>query len=128
MIAGRFDRRSSTCAIGAELGHMAQLDHRRAGGSSERQQHREIAVCSDDDEALKDGTVEDLRVGGSGEADVRDVGGVEPSVAQGSEKPRRQVGVDQEPHAGRATGTSRSLTITDAYSRAARMSSRSRYG
>jgi len=49
-----------------------------------------------------------------------------PARVKGATRGGRQVRVQQQPHAGRAMGTSRSLTTAAAYSRAASTSSRSR--
>lgn len=60
------------------------------------------------------------------EPDLVDMPGDMASVGQRGDELRREVRVEQELHAGRAIGTSRSLTMAAAYSSAAVTSSRSR--
>jgi hypothetical protein len=57
---------------------------------------------------------------------IGDVVGVETGLGEGDGERGREVGIQQESDAGRASGTSRSLTIAAAYSRAASTSARSR--
>ena len=72
--------------------------------------------------------IEDQRILSIEEIQVTDVSNVVAGVGELYQDTRRQVGVEQKPHAGRAIGTSRSLTTAAANSSAARMSARSRYG
>lgn len=72
------------------------------------------------------GVLQDVPIGGVEQFDVTSMyglmtGGIEPLANRG-----RQIGVEEQPHAGRVIGTSRSSTIAAAYSRAASTSSRSR--
>ncbi len=64
--------------------------------------------------------------GGGEHPEVADVDDVVVGLRQTGNELRGQVGVEDDPHAGLAAGTSRSLTTAAAYSRAARTSSRSR--
>ena len=111
-----------------ELCDSANVDHRRVRCPAQRQQLPEVAVSRHDDEVVGDGAVEDLFVRGGHHVQVGDVACVVAGRAKPFCDPRRQVGVDEQPHAGRATGTSRSLTAAAANSSAPQMSSRSRYG
>ena len=115
-------------AIRTELSDVTKVDHRRALSATECEQHRKVAVGGDDGEAIGDCVVEDLGVGLRDQVQVPDMGHVVTRITKRLKESRRQVCVEQKPHAGRATGTSRSFTTTDAYSRAASTSSRSRYG
>ena len=71
-------------------------------------------------------SIEDHLVRRTKHADVVDVADFVAGDCQSLKQMGREIRVEQEPHAGRAIGTSRSFTIADAYSRAAVTSSRSR--
>jgi hypothetical protein len=75
---------------------------------------------------LGNGPIEDLVVGRGDHSHVDDMHGNETRGAQAHRDPRREVRVEQELHAGRASGSSRSFTASAAYSSAAKMSARSR--
>lgn len=87
---------------------------------------KKIAVSGDHHVAVRGGADEDYGVGGTDQPELHDMSDLESDVAQCLTEPRRQVRVEQEPHAGRAIGTSRSFTIAAANSRAASTSGRSR--
>lgn len=80
------------------------------------------------DEAVHVGPVEDLVVARGHEVDVSHMDGIEAGVSEPGDDTRCEVGVEEELHAGRETGTSRSFTAAAAYSSAASTSSSSRYG
>lgn len=84
------------------------------------------AVRCDDGQTLSDRSIEDRIVWRILQPDIDDVNRIEASVAKVPGNPRREIRVQQEPHAGRETGTSRSFTAAAAYSRAASTSARSR--
>lgn len=114
--------------VGAEFGDVAQQDNRGARGFSECEQHREVGVRRDDNQVRLGGVVKDHRVGRGQQPEVGNVRRLVPGVDQSTDQLRREVRVQQEGHAGRAIGTSRSFTIAAAYSSAASTSARSRYG
>jgi len=94
-----------------------------------RQELAEIAVSGDDHQGAGGGIVEDGPVGCREQPYVADMDGLQSGFAQGGGDFRRQVGVDEETHAGYAewaSGSSRSCTAAAANSRAARTSARSR--
>jgi hypothetical protein len=90
---------------------------------AQRGAHGEVRVGGDDDHVLCFGVSGDLGVGRRRKAHVDDVNGVVAVVAEGLGDALGQVGVDQQPYAGRTKGTSRWSTTAAAYSRAARTSS-----
>jgi hypothetical protein len=95
------------------------------------QQLAEICVGGDDHQPVRSRIIQDGLVSSSDQANVGDVDGLESRTAQQGRDSGREVGVNQEPHdgyAGWASGNSRSCTAAAANSKAARMSSRSRYG
>src|SRR5581483_8309801 len=81
-----------------------------------------------DHPAVRAGAGEDFDVAGGKQTHLGDMHRVVIRRRQQSDQRGREVRVDQEPHAGRDSGTSCSLTTAAANSSAARMSSRSRYG
>ena len=105
--------------------HVTQQDHRWSSAPPRRKKHGEVGVGSDQYVAVRR-SVEDLDVGGSKQPDVIDVPRDMAGPDQALDQSRGQVGIEQELHAGRAIGTSRSFTIAAAYSNTAVTSSRSR--
>ena len=103
-----------------------ELDDRRSGRSAHREHHGEIGVGGDHRVVMLDRPVEYRLVRGRDQPDIADVDRLGSDGAQRDRDSRRQVCVDQQLHAGRATGTSRSLTRAAPYSSAAVTSSGSR--
>ena len=73
-IVGRLATRSFTCS--SEFGDMAEVDHRRAIGAAERQQHGEVTVGGYDDEVFCNRVIEDRRVRGGEQIHLHHVRGV----------------------------------------------------
>ncbi len=90
--------------------------------------HRDLRVGRHEHPPICLASRQDRGVGGGEHPEIADVDDVVAGLCQMGKELREQVGVEDDPHAGLAAGTSRSLTIAAAYSRAARTSSRSRYG
>jgi hypothetical protein len=112
-----FERSSATCRRRTTDGLSSR---------SERQHHREVGVGRDQDPIAGSCAAEDLLVRGGVESEVGYVRCFLTGVAQPCDELWREVCVLQEPHAGRAIGTSRSFTTAAAYSSAATTSARSR--
>lgn len=79
-----------------------------------------------DDAVLGEGTIEDRIVRSRPKLEISDRDRVMTRLPQQPGNARRQVGVDQESHAGRVSGSSLSCTAAAAYSSAAGMSAGSR--
>lgn len=94
----------------------------------EGKHHREVGVGCYDNALTSLRDLDDLGIGRGELVDVGDVDNVMTRLAERRYQLGREVGVNQKPHAGLTAVTSRSLTTAAAYSRAARMSSGSRYG
>jgi len=104
----------------------AQKDDGRQGRTPQRQEHGEVGVGGDDDVAIGNGPVEDDRVRSGQQIQFPYVNNVVPGVGEQPDDTGGQVGVEQKPHAKRATGASRSFTTAAANSSAARTSARSK--
>src|SRR5690606_17002803 len=101
----------------------AQPDDDR-GGAGLHRAGREVFVLGQDDRLVGQGVRPDRAILRVPQADVLNMGGVVTRVAQPTRQRRRELGVDQQLHVAReSTAWS---TCLAAYSRLARMSSRSR--
>jgi hypothetical protein len=88
----------------------------------------EVGIGGDDHVAVGRGPVEDRLIARMDQVDIADVACLETGFVEPGSNAWGEVRVEQQPHAGWATGSSRSFTMAAAYSSAASTSSRSRYG
>lgn len=106
----------------------ADQDERRLADVADSEEGAEVGVVRDDNPIVLQRDIEDPLVVGILQAELSDGDGVVAGSPQPVRDARRQVGVDEESHAGRVSGSSRSCTAAAAYSSAAVMSSASRSG
>lgn len=103
-------------------------DHAWSRATTVGQDHPEVWIGRDDDAALLGSAVEDQGIRSRRQALVTDMDRIMTGRAEQIGHARRQARVNQEPHAPRRMGSSRSRRASAAYSRAALTSSASRYG
>jgi hypothetical protein len=88
----------------------------------------EVGVGGDDGPPVREGQVDDVRIGRSGCVEVADVHRVMSGVAEQTRDPGRQVLVDEQVHAGERSRWTCTSVAAAAYSSACWMSARSRSG
>lgn len=101
-------------------------DHRRLPGVRLREQRPEVGVGGNDHPVVIARTTKNHGVAGGVEIQVVDVYRVVTVFVQRGGGERREVGVNEKPHAGRVSGNSRSRTASAAYLSASVTSSASR--
>jgi hypothetical protein len=106
----------------------ADQDERRLARFAQGEERAEVGVVRNDNPIVGQCSIEDRVVVGVLKADLTDGDGVMTGQPQTVSDIGRQVRIDEEPHAGRVSGSSRSCTAAAAYSSAAMMSSNSRSG
>src|SRR4051812_33263676 len=103
-------------SVGTEFCDVPQHHYRRSSSSPQGEQHREIGIGGNDDPFVGRGALEDLFIRSGKQSQLCNVSRVVSAVAKTPDQLRGQVRVEQESHAGRATGSSRSFTTAAAYS------------
>ena len=126
--ASRFARSNAACSSGGHLLDVAEKHERRLRAIESSEHRREVGIGRDDDVVVFECVFNDALAGRLQQAHVVNADRLMSSLSQSSRDDRGEVGVDQQPHAGFVSGSSRSLTAAAPYSSAAKMSSRSRYG
>ena len=109
-----------------EFGDGTKVHDGRADRAAQRQQTREIAIGGHNDTAISGRSIEDFLIASRQQPERSDMDRIEARSDEQPSKPRREVRVQQQLHAGRDKGASRSFTTTDAYSSVAYTSARSR--
>lgn len=115
-----FSDRGEVCDQQRQVGRRGEFAdsselHRGGTRCARDGEHRcEVAVHGHHDEIVRLGVPDDRCVARSQKIDVANVQRLESCVAEPVDEGRGQVGVEEQPHAGRETGSSRSSAIAAA--------------